>query len=311
LFVAVTVLILGGGVYSQSSGPTEVVVSYRAGDTTKSFSLLEDLTGTVQIHYEIPGVLLNNKDYVSSKDQDSVYTFFSSVSCSNADTLAWATLRRGSDRSFIDRLTAAGTGLTPCGLVNLALFTDSYALERQNSTAWEAVSIDSSNVAWSRDQYSFEKVYEDQGTVYLANERASWLPPEWLEHWKVWQRTPPGQTVRNLWGVVEGGLAKGNYRINFLENSPIWEEWGVPERRLILTGNPSWLGNIGAMETLAGAMFVFGSCELILLISLVVLVFVLKIQPVVSDPDPSPPPPAAQMALASQRQREVVHSMRV
>lgn len=152
--------------------------------------------------------------------------------------------------------------------------------------------------------------------MYLANERASWLPPEWLEHWKVWQRTPPGQTVRNLWGVVEGGLAKGNYRINFLENSPIWEEWGVPERRLILTGNPSWLGNIGAMQTLAGAMFVFGSCELILLISLVVLVFVLKIQPVVSDPDPSPPPPAAQMApaqmaLASQRQREVVHSMRV
>ena len=26
---------------------------------------------------------------------------------------------------------------------------------------------------------------------------------------QVWQRTPPGTTVRNLWGVVEGGLVTG------------------------------------------------------------------------------------------------------
>lgn len=325
VLVAVLFLVLGGAVYSQSSNPKEVAITYRSGDTTKSFSLAEDLTGTVQIHYEIEGVLLNNKDYVSGKDKDSVYTFFSSVSCTNADTLQWAQLRRGSDSTFISRLTAAGdSALSPCGLVNIALFTDSYTLERQNANLWEAVSIDSSDVAWSRDDNSFNKVYEDQGRLYLANEaRASWLPPEWLEHWKVWQRTPPGQTVRNLWGVIQGGLTKGEYRIQLVENSPIWEEWGVVARRLIITGNPSWLGNIGAMQALAGSMLALGCVELVLLAVLVVCVFILQIKPQsrpaasTSPVMPAPlgssasPAPVPRTQTESQRQREVVHSMRV
>ncbi|CAK9006483.1 unnamed protein product [Durusdinium trenchii] len=227
--------------------------------------------GTVQIHYEIPDVLLNNKDYVSSKDKDSVYTFFSTVTCSNADTYEWAQKRRGSDSAFMARLPT--DSLAPCGLVNIALFTDSYLFERDLGASWEAVTIDESRVALPADDESFNKVTQDNGTIYLQNSRASWLTPDILEHWKVWQRTPPGQTVRNLWGYVEGGLELGTYRINFTENSAIWEEWGAPEKRLIITGNPSWLGNPGAMQAVAGCMFFLGGLEFVLFFAFLVMIF--------------------------------------
>ena len=48
-------------------------------------------------------ISINHPVTIHSPFFSKVYTFFSSVSCSNADTLAWATLRRGSDSSFINR----------------------------------------------------------------------------------------------------------------------------------------------------------------------------------------------------------------
>ncbi|CAJ1335653.1 unnamed protein product [Effrenium voratum] len=242
----------------------------------------------------------------------TVYTFFSSVDCTNADTLTWAQLRRGSDAAFMARLTGGGESLAPCGLVNIALFTDSYVLERSTQTGWEVVTIDESGVALPADSNSFNKVYEDQGVVYLANQRASWLSATSLEHWKVWQRTPPGSTVRNLWGVVSGGLSQGSYRIRFTENSPVWDEWGVPERRLIITGQFSALGNGGAIRTLAGTMLLVGAAELA--IALAFLALWLRPAP------PEAPAPALAEAPAdceSQRmeleypKRESVHAVRV
>ncbi|CAK8993057.1 Cell cycle control protein 50B (Transmembrane protein 30B) [Durusdinium trenchii] len=268
--------------------------------------------GTVQIHYEIPDVLLNNKDYVSSKDKDSVYTFFSTVTCSNADTYEWAQKRRGSDSAFMARLPT--DSLAPCGLVNIALFTDSYLFERDLGASWEAVTIDESRVALPADDESFNKVTQDNGTIYLQNSRASWLTPDILEHWKVWQRTPPGQTVRNLWGYVEGGLELGTYRINFTENSAIWEEWGAPEKRLIITGNPSWLGNPGAMQAVAGCMFFLGGLEFVLFFAFLVMIFGWQSVPTgAGDPVDIEPMEAEPTARVPEVRppREPVHSVRV
>lgn len=319
LVCGILFLILGGALWSVSAS-SEVVVAYQTGDTTKSLTLSEDLEGPVYIHYEIPSVLLNNKDYVISKDKDSVYTFFSAVNCDSADSREQVVRRRGLDTAFLSRVDAVNsTDLAPCGLVNIAMFTDSYALDRMDGPGnWQGIAIDESGVAWSTDDEAFDKVVEQaSGSVYLKGDRLSWLSPgDFLEHWKVWQRTPPGQRVRNLWGVIEGGLTQGSYRIRFLENSPIWESWGVPERRVIISGKWSALGNQGAIQSVAGFMFAVAVAEIITFLVLLVGGFLAPSAPSrivevqlspLNEADPEAPEPV----VLGAPKKEPVHTARV
>ena len=53
--------------------------------------------------------------------------------------------------------------------------------------------------------------------------------------------------------------------MNFLENSPIWDQWGVSGKQVILTSTHKF-GNAGAMQVLGGASFALVGLEALLLL---------------------------------------------
>eukprot|EP00931_Biecheleriopsis_adriatica_P029336 TRINITY_DN17432_c0_g1_i1.p1 TRINITY_DN17432_c0_g1~~TRINITY_DN17432_c0_g1_i1.p1 ORF type:complete len:399 (+),score=75.58 TRINITY_DN17432_c0_g1_i1:45-1241(+) len=252
LAVALCLVILGSLLISQSASAYEAVVVYKAGDTEKVFSIEQDIEGDVLVYYQMHDVILNHKGFVQSKDKRAVRTFLSSVTCEGAESREIAQSRRPEDINFLNRIAAVpGTDFAPCGFVALTMFTDEFAFFREGeSGSWEAIAADESDVALPADKQAYEKITESSGKLRLGDVE-SWLTPGvFFEHWKVWYRTPGSPTVRNLWAVIKGGLKKGKYKVNLVENSPTWEGWGVSEKHVVLSSKPSSLGNKGASMTL-------------------------------------------------------------
>lgn len=263
--------IMGSIILVERGSLQEVTVTYTADLLEKEFSLDADLDGDVFLYYDLQ-LWANHRSFVESKDKRVIYNFLSVAVCTNADTRQWARIRRN-DTSFLEKVEAApGDALVPCGLISLSMFTDNFTLHRSTSAGWERIQTDSSDITLSYDDKGFSKLQapgEGESHYYIlqSDQRIySWLTPELMPHWKVWHRTPVGPKVRNLWAVIHGGLPKGTYRVDFLENSDIWHQWGVSEKNLVLATRNSFLGNSGALSAAGGVCLFLGFAEALALV---------------------------------------------
>eukprot|EP00930_Biecheleria_cincta_P056097 TRINITY_DN42279_c0_g1_i1.p1 TRINITY_DN42279_c0_g1~~TRINITY_DN42279_c0_g1_i1.p1 ORF type:complete len:476 (-),score=69.84 TRINITY_DN42279_c0_g1_i1:14-1441(-) len=272
---AICFLLLGVLLLVQSGSVPEVRIDYRKEDTHKEFKVGEDMDGDVLVSYELAGMSVNRKEFTEGKDKRVVSSFLSNAACDGADTRALARWRRGND-SLVARIEGTpGDGLAPCGVVALSMFTDNYVFERFDGSEWDRLVVDESGVALVTDSDVYAKKISgpESGSDYLTIKTGSvvsWLRPgDFYEHWKVWYRTPASSHFRNLWAVVQGGLKKGEYRVHFHENSPAWEDWGVPKKTVLLS-TKHFLGSKGAMEFLGGASLILGVIQVFVLLLFVV-----------------------------------------
>ncbi|CAE8593494.1 unnamed protein product [Polarella glacialis] len=241
----------------------EVTILYKAGEVAKEFTIDKEFSDDVYVYYELPGLNMNRKDFVESKDKNVVTTLVSPVTCLDSDSRSWANWRRAGDTAFLARIAAvAGSGMAPCGLVGISMFTDEFTFDKKaTSSTWNRVDADETQVALPGDATTYSKKISANGGKLIINGQESWISAgSFYEHWKVWYRTPASSNVRNLWAVVKGGLQTGTYRVNFVENSPIWEKWGVSEKRIVIAGKHS-LGNRGAMRAVGGTFLAVAGLE--------------------------------------------------
>jgi hypothetical protein len=259
----------------QGGSLPEVRIDYKKEDTHKEFTVEKDMDGDVLVSYELLGMSVNRKEFTEGKDKRVVSSFLSNAGCNNADTRALAIWRRGND-SLVARIEGTpGDGLAPCGVVALSMFTDNYMFERFDGSAWDRLLADESGVALVTDSEMYAKTISgpESGSDYLAIKEkkgsgsvVSWLSPgAFYEHWKVWYRTPISSHFRNLWAVVQGGLKKGQYRVHFHENSPVWDDWGIPKKTVLLS-TKHFLGSKGAMAFLGGASLTLGIFQVFMLL---------------------------------------------
>lgn len=265
--------LVGLGAYLLSEGLPlqEIIVSYRAHDVNKTFNIGRDIDGDVFVYYELPSVYMNSRSFVESKDSRVVSTLFSKVTCKNSDTLQSLQMVRGEDDHFLNR-TSHLPGLVPCGLIALSMFTDEFIFAHSSSTGHQRLSNFSSDVgselrleqfdlALPADEIMYQQKFQEKNGQLEVAGITSWLSPgPFFEHWKVWSRTPASPQVRNLWAVIRGGLAAGEYQVTVTQNSPIWESWGVPEKRIILSPQHRF-GSKGAMKFLGGLCIAMGILE--------------------------------------------------
>lgn len=272
-------LLTGAYLHRSARFMQEIVVPYKFSDgAEKLFRVDQDILEDINVHYELPDIMVNHKTFVESKDPRAMYTALSSASCTRADSLSWLDWRRGADANFTGRMRqVAENGIQPCGLVALSFFTDQFELYSKSanisghSNSWEPVQINSSDLALPADSEAYEGKIATSSSGRLEIEGAtSWLNESEYERWKVWTRTPVAPHVRNLYGVIRGGLKQGEYKLKFSENSPIWEQWGVKEKRVILS-EKHLFGSKGCYITMSILCVSLGCLE-----SLAFFVFLVK-----------------------------------
>lgn len=275
----------------KSGSLQEVTVAYTADLLEKEFSLDVDLEGDVLIYYDLK-FWANHRSFVESKDSRVIYSFLSVSVCTNANTRDWARMRRGNDTTFLDMIEAGDADhLVPCGLISMSLFTDNFTFHRSTSQGWERIETDASDITNPYDAEAFGKLklpVEGESQIYIeeSGQRINtWLSPEVLPYWQVWHRTPVAPHVRNLWAVIRGGLKSGTYRVDFVENSGIWHQWGVEEKRLILATRNDLLGNKGALTAAGGLCLSLGILEAL---ALVFMLFAPRFRCCVSSPSVQP-----------------------
>merc|ERR1712008_95884 len=238
-------------------------ITYMGSDAQKEFTVDTQIDGSVLVYYDLPEMLANRKYIVENKDPDIISVFFSRVKCMDAETQA-ALWRRScdvkgraasqgtplvcsQDGPFAALINAAGSTETfkPCGLLALSTFLDEYRFEKYENGNWTPVAVSEDDVALPAETGIDSKVYGkkillENGALTIKGER-SWLTPgPMFEHFKVWYRPPASPHVRNLWGRIKGPLTTGRYRVTFTSNSPIFtDQWGLKEKRVILTGEHS------------------------------------------------------------------------
>eukprot|EP00439_Symbiodinium_sp_Y106_P035528 s1503_g4.t1 len=256
-------LVLGTVLLLQSGSLQEVIVPYTANITEKEFSIDQAFEDDVLVYYDL-SLLANHKSFAESKDRRIAYTFLSAATCTHADSRSWVRLRRGVDTTFLTKVEAAdGDDLIPCGLVSLSMFTDNFTFYKDTNAGWERLDANESDIAIASDNEAYGKInspLEGEERFYIEESdrrTQTWLTPSFFEHWKVWYRTPVSPHVRNLWAVIKGGLPQGSYKVQFQENSQIWHDWGVAEKRLILAQR-NGLGNRGALAAMGGVAPRFG-----------------------------------------------------
>jgi len=260
---------VGSFMMTNASSYEEVKIPYTSNQTQVEFSIEDTFKSDVLVYYEMTGLSLNHKTFVESKDPLSIYKFMGAAQCDNADTKDWAQLRRGSDVDFMNRINAQpGNKLLPCGLVGLSTFTDSYTFQMYDDNQWKDITLDNSDITLTSGE-EFSKIEEENG-IYKIDGKQTWLTPDIWKQWQVWQRTAPGaHVVRNLWAIIPGGLKEGEYRVNFVENSPIWEEWQTS--KTLVLANVGGFGNGGAVTALQFISFSAFAVEFVFLCTFVVM----------------------------------------
>lgn len=271
--------LVGLGAYLLSEGLPlqEIIVSYGAHDVNKTFNVGHNIDCDVFVYYELPSVYMNSRNFVESKDSRVVSTLFNKVSCKNSDTQQFLQMVRGEDEHFLNR-TSHLPGLAPCGLISFSMFTDEFKFARSTSDGnygfpghqrltnfssdiGAELHLEEFDLALPADESMYQQKFQEKNGQLEVAGITSWLSPgPFFEHWKVWCRTPASPQVRNLWAVIRGGLAAGEYQVTVTRNSPIWESWGVPEKRIILSPQHSF-GNKGAMKFLGGLCIAMGILE--------------------------------------------------
>jgi hypothetical protein len=250
------------------------------------FTIEDDITSDVFLSYEMPDVYLNHRQYIKSKDnigreESALARIMSSSSCDDGPeeksdyAVRWRVQNDPDWQRIMNR--SKGNAFRPCGLIAAAMFTDQYELYRSRSGGgWESVPLNEDDLALTDDQDLYQN--GDGGQLITAGKRDestlridgvdSWLMPgSFLEHFKVWYRTPLSPKVRNLWAKVPGGLSAGEYKVSITENSPIWTtHWGVAEKRVVLSSSQT-LGSRGAIQVLGTVCVVICVMEALVLIS--------------------------------------------
>merc|ERR1719235_2786982 len=246
----------------------------------KIFTLEHTMEAPVRLYYEVPDQYLNHRVYVKSKDSFVAPTIIpgSGLTCDAAESIEEAKKRRGNyDPVFASYLPASngGSKFRPCGLVALAMFTDTFKLHKGLDQATEPLNLDESGIALSSDEDIYkDRIKSDAGKITVDGD-ASWLQAgSFVEHFQVWYRTPPSPLVRNLWANAPSGLPKGTYTLGFPVNSPIWAgKWGAPEKRVVLA-EASWAGSKGACFVLGVFCAVSSGIQACMFVVFVVLGFV-------------------------------------
>lgn len=258
-----------------SSTMTEVVIGYSHGDTFKAFRIEEDMAGEVLLWYDLRNLNVNQKRFIQNKDQFIFASkIFAEYSCDGAETEADARRVRSGDETFSRYFDGhGGAAVRPCGLVTFSMFNDEYRLFNE---AGEEVELEQADLALPAD----EQLYNGRilpvsdgpasGPFYTVEGVDSWLPGgPFLDHLKVWYRTPASPRVRHLWARIKGGLPAGLYRLHFSVNSPIWtSQWRVPEKQVILSQR-HFFGSRGACQVLGAMCFAAGVTQVIMTLAIV------------------------------------------
>lgn len=267
-------MILGIILLVSPSASVEKVIRYDAGTTEHIFTLEEDMPNKVLLWYELPGMHVNQKRFIESRD-GGIAGGFPGIrySCDSAETMQQVRWRRPGDDAFYALIgNSSNSSFRPCGLVALAMFTDEYELETMDGVK---VRLDQSDLALPGEDAIYDRSISADAHGLLVKGERSWLrsgPPQHLfEHFKVWYRTPAAPFVRNLWAVVPDGLPKGQYRLRFLTNSAVWTgAWQVSEKRVVI-GEAHPLGSVGARTFLGKVFLTFGIAEIFMALVFVIV----------------------------------------
>jgi hypothetical protein len=201
---AITLGIFGIMFIVAAGSVKEVVVPYKYPDLYKDITITEDMTGDINMWYDLPGVNLNHKKYISSVDPNVIklLPFMGKKNCDDANSRKIALWRRvdaetryrqairnasGVSHSAGDKFSEVITAISndifaPCGLQPLAMFTDEYALKKQGSLgAWVSQPLDESNIQIKQDNdiYKNKIVTNADGTAYQIKDKTSWKGLSW------------------------------------------------------------------------------------------------------------------------------------
>eukprot|EP00427_Karlodinium_veneficum_P057374 CAMPEP_0169404216 /NCGR_PEP_ID=MMETSP1017-20121227/56227_1 /TAXON_ID=342587 /ORGANISM="Karlodinium micrum, Strain CCMP2283" /LENGTH=416 /DNA_ID=CAMNT_0009510595 /DNA_START=211 /DNA_END=1458 /DNA_ORIENTATION=- len=288
----VLLLLIGAMAFMAAGDIKEIVIpyTYEAENADgyngyKDFVVDEDMEGDINMWYDIPDVIINQKRYIENTDGDVIklMPMGGKKACKDAETQADANWRRRDKELAIRALTNSASSndrwselvasipaptFKPCGLQSIAMFTDEYLLQMQDGTTWVNQTLDESDIYLEKDDDFFDKRIAQDGGILKIEGETSWIPAgNFYNHFKVWMRSPASPHVRHLWAVKKGGLRKGTYRLLFLKQSAIWTwpqplGWGVDEKRVVFS-TQNTLGSKGACQILAWACFIGAAAEAI------------------------------------------------
>jgi len=295
-------IVLGIFLLYMASGVEEITVPYTKVDTYKRFTVGTALEAPAFMWIVLPAVSFNHKSYVASKDDDLFSTaLFPKICEEDADDVDDFMLRRGAVDPYFAQLVMESRGFKPCGLLSLSMFTDLFELYSCGTSfnhtiiapepdtaacigsASRHIILNQANLSLDTDDAFFDKrlvsdagggnfmmVHNNYSTDVKDLER-SWIRNgPMLEHYKAWSRAPVSPHVRNLWAVVDDGLPAGDYALKILENSVIWEQWGVPEKT-VMFANKHMLGSKNGCTVLGIFCLIAAVVELAFFCTLLVL----------------------------------------
>jgi len=256
---------LGAFLLTSASNTFEKIIRYDALDSHISFTLDHDLAGPFHLSYEVPSLYVNHKTYVESKDAFVVGGWLMDYQCDGAEQVDHVRSRRcplGADcsRDSLYALVATTGAFRPCGLVALSMFADTFELV--NTDDGTNITMDQRDIALPGDEAIYEGKILKEGSHFTVEGVRSWLKGPLYEHFKVWYRTSPSPTVRNLWATFDGPLKAGNYEVKFPVNDAIWTDAWIsaekPKKRVILS-QAHTLGSVGSFW-LMGVLSIVACC---------------------------------------------------
>eukprot|EP00437_Effrenium_voratum_P020147 CAMPEP_0181446362 /NCGR_PEP_ID=MMETSP1110-20121109/26064_1 /TAXON_ID=174948 /ORGANISM="Symbiodinium sp., Strain CCMP421" /LENGTH=282 /DNA_ID=CAMNT_0023570435 /DNA_START=256 /DNA_END=1104 /DNA_ORIENTATION=+ len=262
--------------FLHGSAVREIAISYGPADAWKEIVVDENLAGMSLISYELPIFLANSRHYLDSRPP-GFNGIIQQYGCTGVTKVTDALSRRSSDVAF-GQLLEDLEDFHPCGLVSMSIFTDQFRLTH---TEGGIVEVDETDLALPSDSDLYEPwivpVLETNGNSTVEKFQVegvrSWIPDRtFLEHLKVWYRTPVAPYVRHLWARIPGGLVAGRYNLTFPVNSPIWTEmWGLEAKRVIFSQKSlSHMGSPGASFTLAALCCIVAFVEFVVALALLV-----------------------------------------
>jgi len=255
--------ILGACLIYAAEGTFEIKMSYDSLDSHVSFTIEHDLAGPFHLSYEIPSLFVNHKTFVKSKDAFLLDGWLTDYQCDGAEHMEDVKSRRcptGANCSK-DRLYAlveSSGAFRPCGLVAMSMFTDTFELT--NTDDGTNITLDQSGVALPADEAIYSGKFVKEGSHFTVEGVRSWLHKGPLyEHFKVWYRTSPSLTVRNLWATFDGPLKAGNYQVRLPENDAIWTDAWISTtkpKKLVILSQAHVLGSVGVCKLIGSSCVV-------------------------------------------------------
>ncbi|CAE7857091.1 unnamed protein product [Symbiodinium microadriaticum] len=258
-------LMMAYALFLHGSAVQEISLEYGPDDLWKEIVVEEGLAGASLISYELLRFNANNRHYQESRPL-AFNLLVAQYSCTGITQVADVLPRRSPDPAF-HQLLEGFDQFRPCGLVSMSVFTDQFRLEDSQGLAMQ---VDETELCLPADGdlYSWISMDANSGRFQVEG-ITSWIPDgTFLEHLKVWYRTPAAPRVRQLWGRIPGGLSPGRYNLSFPVNSPLWREWGIEKRVVFSQLSGFGMGSPGACFTLAVLCCAVASVDLLVALAL-------------------------------------------